>query len=94
MKLYERKATLVRAWKVPLWGHVADEPAPHWLTSRMNLGEVRVNARGGLTAQYVYGTRGCNAGDYIVLTEEDEIDFCPADRFEDRYFEVKQAQAA
>lgn len=89
--IYQHKPTLARAWKVPPWGQTAEEPVPDWLSRRMASAEVRVNATGGLTAQYVWGTRGCGPGDYIILTETDEIEFCASGDFPDRYEAAKPA---
>lgn len=83
--IYQRKPTLAHAWKVPPWGEAAAEPVPDWLACRMASGELRVNAVGGLTVQYVWGTRGCGPGDYVILTERDEIEFCSANDFPDQW---------
>lgn len=94
MILYERKPTLVQAWKVPMWGRPADEPAPSWLIERMQAGDVYINRSGGLSANYVWGARGCAPGDYILLSEIGEIEFCATSHFDDFFHKVEQRQAA
>lgn len=83
--VYQRKPLLVQAFQVPAWGSKSETDIPAWLADRMNAGEVRVNHVGGLTANDLWGQRGCAPGDYILLTELDTIDFCSGADFEDLF---------
>ncbi len=89
MKVFERQPTRVLAFQVPVWGEAAADPVPDWLVHRMKTGEVRLNQSGGLSANYVWGTRGCAPGDYILLNDEEEVEFCTAERFAVLYKEVE-----
>lgn len=86
--MFQRKATLVQAFKVPAWGTVSETAIPTWLADRMAAGEVRINHVGGLTASDLWGQRGCCPGDYIMLTELDTIDFCSGADFGDLFEDV------
>ena len=79
MRLYQRNDILVQAWHVPNWGTPAAAPMPRWLVDRMIDNDIEVSELGGLT-HAVAGT--CLPGDYILLTENDEIEFCSAAAFE------------
>ena len=66
---------LVQAFKLPLWGQVADEVLPQWLVRRLQSGELTVNSLGGLTM----GAMSCAAGDLVILTADDKIEFAAPD---------------
>ena len=85
MARFIRKEAVVQAFKVPLWGQNSEEEIPLWLSQKLGSGEVHLNKAGGLSANYVWGTRGCAPGDFIVLDETGEIDFRAAKDFETQY---------
>lgn len=74
---YCRRPVRAEAWQIPLLGHAAKEVAPPWVIDRMKIGEIYVNAFGGLSYQDTKGNRNMYSlpGDYIVLTEFDRVEF-------------------
>jgi hypothetical protein len=81
---------LVQAFKLPLWGQVADEVPPAWLVRRLQSGELAINRLGGLTMK---GVQSCAAGDFVLLNEDDQIQFATPDEFE-KLEPVEQLQQA
>lgn len=81
MRLFERK-TLVQAFKLPLWGSVAEEAPPQWLVQRLQSGDLVINGLGGVTMTNRWGHQQCSAGDVVLLTEHDTIEFVAAEEFE------------
>ncbi|WP_315740119.1 MULTISPECIES: hypothetical protein [unclassified Bradyrhizobium] len=92
MNLFHRKI-LVQAFKLPLWGQAAEEVAPQWLVSRLQSGELKVNSLGGLTMSSAWGVQSCAAGDVVLLTEDDTIQFAKPEEF-DKLEPVKELQIA
>lgn len=80
MQLFQRKI-LVQAFRMPLWGQVADEIPPQWLVRRLQAGELVVNGLGGLTMRNDWGSQACAAGDVVILTEDDTIQFAKPEEF-------------
>jgi ethanolamine utilization protein EutQ (cupin superfamily) len=70
-----------KAWKLPKLGNVADEPLPYWLVSRLQSRDIDVTPLGGMSIQTDGGRLSCNAGDYVLLTEDNQISFCSAEEF-------------
>ena len=81
MKLFTRRS-LAEAFRLPLWGRVAEEVPPHWLVSRLQSGELEVNRLGGLTMQTPFGVQQCAAGDFILLFADNSIGFEKPEKFE------------
>lgn len=71
----------VEAWRVPYWGHAADEPAPLWLTCALQDDAIFINHLGGLTRRTLFGDENCWCGDYAVLGGDQTIQFVSADDF-------------
>ncbi|WP_315729812.1 hypothetical protein [Bradyrhizobium sp. SZCCHNRI2010] len=92
MKLFHRNI-LVQAFKLPLWGRQADEIPPQWLVRRLQNGDLKVNALGGLTMSTPWGVQSCAAGDVVLLTEDDGIQFAKPDEFE-KFEPVTELQIA
>lgn len=92
MQLFTRNI-LVQAFKLPLWGQVADEVPPAWLVRRLQSGELSINRLGGLTMNIQWGVQSCAAGDFVLLTEDDQIQFATPDEFE-KLEPVEQLQQA
>jgi hypothetical protein len=82
VRLFKRKPVLVHVFQVPPDGKIALEQPPQWLIDRWASGEIFVNSFGGLTLRTPWGTRGCMPGDYVTLSEYDEIGFIAQDKFE------------
>ncbi|WP_439357793.1 hypothetical protein [Bradyrhizobium sp. DASA03007] len=82
MKLFRRKNTLAEAFRLPLWGQIAEDTPPHWLVSRMQAGELEINRLGGLTMQTPFGVLQCAAGDLVLLFADNSIGFEKPDTFE------------
>ena len=82
---FTRKSAQVHAFKVPLWGQKSEEDIPLWLSQRMGSGEVYLNQTGGLSAKYVWGTKGCGPGDWIIFDETGNVDFRRAEDFDAQY---------
>lgn len=74
MRLFERK-NILQVFKFPRFGQVADQVPPKWLVSRLQSGELVVNAFGGVTIRNRWGHQQCAAGDYVVLTDHNRIEF-------------------
>jgi hypothetical protein len=81
VKLFQRNI-LVRAFRLPLWGHQSDETPPQWLIRRMQTGELAMNSLGGFTMTTPFGLQSCAGGDVVILTEDDVIQFARPDEFE------------
>lgn len=81
MKLFSR-TSLAQAFKLPLWGQVADEAPPQWLVTRMQAEELMINRLGGLTMQTPWGVQQCAAGDIVVLFQDNSIGFEKPEVFE------------
>ncbi|BAR61967.1 hypothetical protein ACFLEY_22570 [Bradyrhizobium sp. YCK136] len=80
VRLFERK-TLVQAFKLPLWGQFAEEVPPAWLVKRLQSGELTMNSLGGITMANRWGHQQCAAGDVVLLTEHDTIEFSTPEEF-------------
>jgi len=80
VQLFQRN-TLVQAFKLPLWGQVADEVPPKWLVQRLASGDLVVNSLGGVTIRNNWGSQSCAAGDIVLLTDQDTIQFATPDEF-------------
>jgi hypothetical protein len=74
VKLFQRKI-LVQAFQLPLWGQRADEIPPQWLVRRLQSGDLEINSLGGLTMSAPWGVQSCAAGDIVLLTDDDTIQF-------------------
>jgi hypothetical protein len=81
VRLFERNY-LVQAFKLPLWGQIADETPPKWLVERLQSGEFVMNSLGGVTIVNRWGHQQCAAGDVVLLTEQGAIEFATAEEFE------------
>jgi hypothetical protein len=92
--MYQSRSKLAHAWKLPRWGLAAEDPAPKWLVTRMQSGELEINSLGGFTAPTQWGLATCAAGDFVILTEDDTIEFCRAEHFERDYEPAKEKLAA
>lgn len=92
VQLFQRNI-LVQAFKLPLWGQVADETPPQWLVRRIQSGELVLNHLGGFTMSTPWGVQSCAAGDIVLLTDEDKIQFVKPDEFV-TYEPVKELQIA
>ncbi|MGX9944875.1 hypothetical protein ACTG4Q_20640 [Bradyrhizobium denitrificans] len=93
MQLFLRKS-LVQAFKIPLWGQVADETPPNWLVSRLQAGEIEINRLGGLTLNTPFGVQQCAAGDIVILFADSSIGFEKPETFERDFEPVKELQLA
>lgn len=71
-----------------MMGQVAEDQPPKWLITRMQNGELEVNILGGFCTQSPFGYINCAAGDYVILNEDDTIEFIKAEVFEDRFSKV------
>ena len=91
MQLFQRKS-LVQAFRLPLWGQIADETPPHWLISRFQSGEVEINRLGGLTMHTPWGVQQCAAGDMVVLFADNSIGFEKPEKFEQDFELVTSEQ--
>jgi len=91
---FERVSTLIQAWQLPLLGNRADEVPPPWLVDRMTSGSLTINSLGGFNHTSSSGFLNCAAGDYVVLTEDDEIEFCKATEFTHRFKLLEESLAA
>jgi hypothetical protein len=91
--LYQRKYTLIQSWAIPPAGQPAAEAMPGWLVQRIQSGEVTINGIGGLSAYTQFGSRSSAPGDYVILSEEGDIDFCLASQFEERFEPVTSIAA-
>jgi hypothetical protein len=74
VQLFHRNI-LVEAFKLPLWGHVADEVPPPWLVRGLQSEELVINRLGGLTMNTPHGVQSCTAGDIIVLFADGSLGF-------------------
>jgi hypothetical protein len=81
VKLFQRKS-LVQAFRIPLWGQVADEVPPQWLVSRMQTGEIETNSLGGFSIPTPFGVQSCAAGDIVLLFADNSIGFEKPETFE------------
>jgi hypothetical protein len=81
VQLFQRKI-LVQAFRLPLWGQIADETPPNWLVSRMQTGEIEINRLGGITMHTPWGVQQCAAGDMVVLFADNSIGFEKPEKFE------------
>ena len=80
MRLFERKH-LLQAFTLPLWGHPSDEVAPKWFISRLQSGEIVMNTLGGIKLNNRWGHQQCAAGDTVLLTDRDTIEFATPEEF-------------
>lgn len=80
MKLFESKR-LVQAFRMPLWGKASDEVAPKWLITRLQSGDLVINSLGGVTMTNRWGHQQCAAGDTVLLTDRDTIEFATPEEF-------------
>ena len=86
MQTFQRKS-LVQAFHLPLWGHVAPQMAPKWLVDRLASRELEINRLGGLTMNTSFGVQSCLAGDVVLLHADNSIGFEKPEVFE-RDFEA------
>jgi hypothetical protein len=93
VQLFHRKG-LVLAFKIPLWGQVADETPPNWLVERLQSGEIEINRLGGLTVNTPFGVQQCAAGDVVVLFADNSIGFEKPEKFERDFEPVKELPLA
>lgn len=91
MSNYRRHSDRVSAWKVPLWGRVADEDLPSWLVDYLNDEVISINYLGGFTNNSHAGWDGCAAGDYIIRNEDGKIEFCSEIEFAGRFVPLSVA---
>jgi hypothetical protein len=91
VKLFTRRS-LAEAFRLPLWGQVADEVPPHWLVSRLQTGELEINRLGGLTMQTPFGVQQCAAGDIVLLFADNSIGFEKPEKFEQDFEPVTPEQ--
>jgi len=91
VQLFSRKS-LVQAFRMPLWGQIADETPPQWLVRRLQTGELEMNRLGGLTMQTPWGMQQCAAGDVIVLFQDNSIGFEKPEKFETDFEVVTSEQ--
>jgi hypothetical protein len=81
VKLFSR-TYLAQAFKLPLWGQIADETPPQWLVTRLQTEELAINRLGGLTMHTPWGVQECAAGDVVVLFQDNSIGFEKPETFE------------
>lgn len=91
MKFFSRQS-LVQAFKLPLWGQIAEDTPPNWLVSRLQTGELEMNSLGGLTMQAPWGVQSCAAGDYILFFQDNSIGFEKPEKFEQDFEPVTAEQ--
>jgi hypothetical protein len=87
MEVRRKHAALMWAWRIPDAGRAADEVPPPWIVERLQSRDLIVNRFGGLTRQRPLSTEICFAGDYVILNQFDEIEFCRKELFPD-HFEI------
>jgi hypothetical protein len=92
--VFERIPYLVRAWRVPLPGSICEEIAPPWLVERLQSRNLELNMLGGLNYQSRDGIISCIGGDFVLLTDEDEIEFCKEREFNSKYRTLDHSLAA
>jgi hypothetical protein len=80
VKIFQRN-TVVTAFRIPLWGKASDETPPKWLVERLQSGELEINSLGGLTVRTPFGVLSCAAGDYVLFTSEETIEFANPETF-------------
>ncbi|ARQ95349.1 hypothetical protein [Bradyrhizobium phage BDU-MI-1] len=88
MKFFSRQF-LVQAFKLPLWGQVAEEIPPQWLVTRLQTGELEMNRLGGLTMQTPWGVQSSAAGDYVLFFQDNSIGFEKPEKFEQDFKPVE-----
>lgn len=88
MKFFTRHS-LAQAFKLPLWGQMADETPPNWLVSRLQTGELEMNSLGGLTVRTQWGVLSCSAGDYVLFFQDNSIGFETPGKFEQDFKPVE-----
>jgi hypothetical protein len=93
VQLFLRKS-LVEAFRLPLWGQIADETPPKWLVSRIQSGELEMNRLGGLTMATPWGVQSCAAGDFVVHFADNSIGFEKPETFERDFAPVKELPLA
>jgi hypothetical protein len=92
VKLFRRRHTLAEAFRIPLWGQIADDTPPHWLVARMQAGELEINRLGGFTLRTPFGVQECAAGDLVVLFADNSIGFEKPETFEQAFEPVTTEQ--
>lgn len=85
MKIFQRKPALVQAFLVPKWGEVAEDVPPKWLVDRIQRGELTINGLGGFTMTTNFGQLQCMAGDVVLLTDQDTIEFIKAEHLAEQF---------
>jgi hypothetical protein len=80
VRLFERKH-LVQVFKMPLWGQPADEIPPQWVVRRLQSGDFVMNSLGGVTMANRWGHQQCAAGDFVLLTNRNTIEFATPEEF-------------
>ncbi|TYO65516.1 hypothetical protein FXV83_16425 [Bradyrhizobium hipponense] len=93
MQLFHRNS-LVSAFKIPLWGQVAEETPPNWLVSRLQTGELEINRLGGLTVNTPFGVQQSLPGDVVILFADNSIGFEKPEKFERDFAPVKELPLA
>lgn len=94
MAFYQRIHSIVSAFQVPLWGKKSEEDVPAWLVERLLSRELHENESGGLTLTDRWGTRSCAAGDWVVLREDGDVEFCRMEEFAERFHRLRGKLAA
>lgn len=94
MYFYQRTSSVVCAFQLPLWGAVSEDDVPQWLVDRMISRELIENESGGFTLNDHWGRRSCAAGDWVVLREDGEVEFCRMEDFPERFFRMRYKKIA
>lgn len=92
MKLFRRRNTLAEAFRIPLWGQIAEDTPPHWLVARLQTGELEINRLGGMTLHTPFGVLQCAAGDVVLLFADNSIGFEKPETFEQSFEPVTSEQ--
>jgi hypothetical protein len=90
VSIYRGNGSHVAAWMMPPSGKTADEAMPGWLAHLIQAGVIVFTSAGGLS----YQDLACIPGDYVLLTEDGQIKFCPADEFTLTYERLALSHAA
>lgn len=94
MAFYQRSRAVVTAFQIPLWGKTSSEDVPTWLVDRLLRRELVENESGGLTLTDHWGARSCAAGDWVILREDGDIEFCRMEDFPQRFERLRGKLAA
>lgn len=88
----ERAGVIVEAFRIPFWGHVADETPPSWFISGMQSEDIFLNDFGGFTKLLAEGQIVSVPGDYVIY--DGDFEFCTASEFTQSYNLLDERQAA